>query len=140
MWFVDGDRDVGSAAGGSGAPLSVAGAMMPGVIVEIRTYQIKPGERDEFVRVMRTQSVPLLQKFGIAVLDCGPSLVDEDGAETAYLIRAFPAREIRDEQETTFYASPQWRRGPREAIVSRIESSHTVVLEMPAAAVEALRR
>ncbi|WP_191842705.1 NIPSNAP family protein [Catellatospora chokoriensis] len=110
------------------------------MIVEIRTYQIKPGERDEFVRVMRTQSVPLLQKFGIAVLDCGPSLVDEDGAETAYLIRAFPAREIRDEQETTFYASPQWRRGPREAIVSRIESSHTVVLEMPAAAVEALRR
>jgi hypothetical protein len=89
---------------------------------------------------MRDDSVPLLEKHGIAVVDCGASLVDENGAEEAYLIRSFGSLEEREEQEASFYSSEAWRRGPREAIVSRIENSHTIVLEASADAVLALKR
>ena len=109
------------------------------MIVEIRTYRLRPGTRDAFVRVMRTEALPLLAAFGIEVLDAGPSLADEDGEETAYLIRTFGSLAEREEQETRFYGSEEWRDGPRERILAPIETYHTVVLDLPAAAVEALR-
>jgi hypothetical protein len=109
-------------------------------ILEIRTYRLKPGTRDEFVRVMREESLPLLRTYGIRVLDCGPSLVDEDGHEEAYLIRAFTSLAQHAEQEDGFYSSAAWREGPREAIVSRIESYHTIVIEVPDATLAALAR
>jgi hypothetical protein len=66
------------------------------------------------------------------------SLVPEDGHEEAYLIRGFPSLAVRDEQEEAFYGSDVWRDGPREAILSRIESYHTVVLETADQAAEVL--
>lgn len=89
---------------------------------------------------MREASLPLLAKHGIDVVDCGPSLVDEDGHEEAYLIRAFPSLAAREVQEEEFYASAQWRDGPREAIISRIAAYHSIVIEAPEDAVRALRR
>jgi len=99
------------------------------MILEIRTYRLRPGTRDEFVRVMTVESLPLLTRFGIEVVSAGASLVDEDGHEEAYLVRRFPSLAVRDEQEAAFYGSPAWQTGPREAIVSRIESYHTIVVD-----------
>lgn len=109
------------------------GCYVAGVITEMRTYRLKPGTRDEFVRVMREESLPLLEAAGIAVAGCGASLVDEDG-EDAYLIRTFDSLAQRDAQDEAFYTSEAWRSGPREAIVSRIESMHTIVLDSTEAA------
>jgi hypothetical protein len=67
-------------------------------------------------------------------------LVAEDGREEAYLIRAFDSLQEHERQEREFYGSEAWLKGPREAIVSRIESYHTIVIETSEAAVEALRR
>jgi hypothetical protein len=109
-------------------------------VLEIRTYRLKPGTRDEFVRIMRDESLPLLRRHGIRVLDAGPSLVSEDGHEEAYLIRAFASIAEHRAQEDSFYGSDGWRHGPREAIVSRIKSYHTIVIEVSDAAVDALTR
>lgn len=108
------------------------------MILEIRTYRLKPGTIDEFVRVMREEAAPLLASGGIRVVAAGPSLVREDGHEEAYLIRAFPSLAERDEREAAFYGGEAWRTGPREAILSRIESYHTVVLETSEAAGDVL--
>ncbi|WP_314612900.1 NIPSNAP family protein [Streptomyces stackebrandtii] len=110
------------------------------MILEIRTYRLKPGTGDEFVRVMREESVPLLEKAGIRVLDCGASLVAEGGHEEAYLIRAFASLAEHRDQEEAFYGSDAWRQGPREAIVSRIDSSHTIVLDVPEVAAHTFQR
>ena len=110
------------------------------MILEIRTYRLKPGTGDEFVRVMREESVPLLEATGIRVVDCGASLVAEDGHEEAYLLRAFASLEAHRELEAKFYGSDAWRLGPREAIVSRIDSYHTIVLETSEQFVQALQR
>jgi hypothetical protein len=98
------------------------------MFLEIRTYRLRPGSSDEFVRVMRDEAVPLLADFGIEVVACGASLIAEDGHEEAYLIRRFPSLADRDEREEAFYTSEAWHSGPREAILSRIETFHTVVL------------
>jgi hypothetical protein len=108
------------------------------MILEIRTYRLKPGTRDEFVRVMRDEAAPLLATAGIRVVGIGASLAAEDGHEEAYLMRAFDSLSRRGEQEDAFYGSDTWRLGPREAVVSRIESYHTIVIEVSAEAVAAL--
>jgi hypothetical protein len=100
------------------------------VILEIRTYRLVPGSRDGFVRLVRDESLPLLERHGITVVAHGVSLVSEDGHEEAYLIRAFPSLDAHAEQEARFYASDDWRQGPREAILALIESYHSVVLEV----------
>ncbi|WP_431676651.1 NIPSNAP family protein [Kitasatospora sp. KL5] len=109
------------------------------MIVEVRTYRLKPGTGEEFVRVMREESVPLLEQAGITVLGCGASLFAEEGHEEAYLIRSFASLAEHREQEQRFYDSAAWTDGPREAIVSRIEQYHTVVFEVDEAGVQAFR-
>jgi hypothetical protein len=101
------------------------------MIIEIRTYRLHPGTGAEFVRVMREESLPLLAAAGIRVLAAGQSLIAEDGHEEAYLIRAFDSLDARDRQETAFYGSDTWHKGPREAIISRIVHYHTIAIEVP---------
>jgi len=82
--------------------------------------------------------VPLLREAGLRVIACGPSLAGDGDEEEAYLMRAFDSLEQRERQEESFYSSDVWRQGPREAVVSRIESMHTIVVESSDAAVAAL--
>ena len=75
------------------------------MILEIRTYRLRPGTGADFVQVMRDQARPLLTAAGIRVVGCGASLVAEDGHEEAYLMRAFESVAQRDSQEEAFYGS-----------------------------------
>lgn len=111
------------------------------MILEIRTYRLKPGTTDEFVRVMDEEAVPMLVQHGITVVDYGASLVREQPDwEEAYIMRAFPSLEAHQQQEEAFYSSQEWLEGPREAVISRIESYHTVVIETTQTAIDALTR
>jgi len=103
------------------------------MILEIRTYRLKPGTRDGSVAAMAAAQ-PLLARYGIDVVDFGASLVAEDGHEEAYLIRRFASLEERAEKEDAFYGSDEWRDGPRAAVVAPIESYHTIVLPASALA------
>ena len=105
--------------------------------VEIRSYNLKPGSRDEFHRLMTEQSMPMLERWQVDVVDYGPSLHDTD---SYFLIRAYDSLEDRQQSQDRFYDSPEWRQGPREPIVALIESYTSVVLEMDDAAVRGLRR
>jgi hypothetical protein len=110
------------------------------VILEIRTYRCVPGRRDDFISVMRRRSIPLLATYGIQVVDFGRPLVDEEPWQEAYLMRAFPSLAERDRLEETFYGADDWRVGLREAVMSCIESYHTVVLDVADEVVAALTR
>ncbi|MGW0894446.1 hypothetical protein [Saccharopolyspora sp. NPDC002578] len=110
------------------------------MIIEIRTYRLEPGTGESFAGLLRDRSVPMLRRSGIRVLDHGLSAVAEDGHEEAYLIRAFPDLETRVAQENAFYGGDAWKTGPREEIVSRISSYHTIVLEVPEQAATSLAK
>jgi len=105
-------------------------------LLEIRSYNLKPGTRQEFHRLFVERSLPMLKRWKVDVVRYGPSPHDED---TYYLMRAFPSLEIREQSEDAFYGSDEWKLGPREAILALIENYTTIVLEMEESIVKALR-
>jgi hypothetical protein len=104
--------------------------------VEIRSYNLNPGSRDEFHRLVCEQSLPLLKRWGVDVVAFGSSPHDDT---SYYLIRAYKDLDDRQSSQDAFYASPDWRQGPREAILSLIDSDTSIVIEMEDAVVDALR-
>ena len=108
----------------------------PMVTVEFRSYTLKPGRAGEFDRLMRLQALPLLHKWGFDVVAQGLSA---DGDDRAYLVRAYRDLIHREASEDIFYGSTEWLDGPREAILDCIADYGSVVLELPAGSVDALR-
>jgi hypothetical protein len=67
----------------------------------------------------------------------GPSLHDEN---TYYVIRRYDSRALRDQMEDSYYASDDWRKGPREAMLALIENYVDAVFEVEEVTVAGLRR
>jgi hypothetical protein len=105
--------------------------------VEIRSYNLKPGTRDEFHQLVVEKSMPMLKRWKVDVVDFGPSLHDEN---SYYLIRAYQSLSDRQQSQDAFYGSDEWRQGPRDEIMALIENYTTVVVEMEEATVNALRQ
>ena len=106
-------------------------------VVEIRSLNLKPGTRDEFHRVYVEWALPVLLRWKFDVLAYGPSLHDQD---SYYVIRRFDSVAQREQAEDAYYASDDWRKGPREAIMALIEDYRDVVFELDEAGVRGLRR
>jgi len=111
--------------------------MKTATLVEIRSYNLKPGCRAAFHRHMLQDAWPMLLQWDVDVLSFGSSPHDEN---SYYLIRAYDNLAHRQASQDAFYGSAEWRLGPREAIVSRIENYTSIVLEMDQVAVDALRQ
>lgn len=107
-----------------------------GKIIEIRGYNLKPGSRPGFHRLMIEQAVPMLRRWRCDVVAFGPSLHDED---SYHLMRAYRSLGHRDESQDAFYASTEWRQGPREALLACIDSYTSVVRELDEETVDKLR-
>jgi NIPSNAP protein len=106
-------------------------------LVEIRSYNLKPGRRDEFHRLFLEEALPMLKRWSVDVVTYGPSLHDEN---SYYLIRRFDNLAQREESEDTFYGSDEWRQGPREAILACIENYTEIVLELDGRTMQGLRK
>ena len=104
--------------------------------VEIRSYTLKPGTRDEFHRLFIEDAFPMLQRWNVDVVAYGRSLHDEN---SYYLIRRFDSLSQRQQSENAFYSSDEWRRGPRESIITLIENYTEVVLEVDEVTLQGLR-
>lgn len=105
-------------------------------LLDIRTYKIVPGRRDDFDRIVREGTVPMLHRFGIQVVGFGPSSVDDDHY---YLMRAFPSASRRREQLESFYGSDEWEQTYEDVVMELIEAYHTVVVEIAPSIGEALK-
>lgn len=122
--FIAGVAGICCTAGASsGEPSAAPAGANP--VIEIRTYKLKEGSLDEFDRMVRERSMPLLARWNVDVVAFGPSV---DGEDTYVLIRAFDSLKAREAEEAAFYASEDWRNGPREAILALIEDYTSVVL------------
>ena len=105
-------------------------------IVEIRSYNLKPGTRDRFHQLFVRESLPMLERWKVDVVAYGPSLHDSD---SWFLMRAYPSVEARQRSEDAFYGSDEWKKGPREAILADIESYATIVIHPNEATLRGLR-
>jgi hypothetical protein len=105
--------------------------------VEFRSYNLKPGSRDEFHQLFLEQALPMLERWRVDVVSYGPSAHDEN---SYFLFRSYPGLEAREQSQRAFYGSAEWRDGPRVAIVGLIESYTSVVVELDDPTVDGLRR
>ena len=102
-------------------------------VLDLRTYKLIPHSGEEFDRIFRERSLPMLQRYGIDVVGYGASLEDHD---VYYLMRAFPSVALRDEQLSAFYGSDEWRDEHRDSVLALVASYHTVVVELAATTTE----
>jgi len=94
------------------------------MIIEMRTYKLKPGKRDEFLKIFRTKSVPAHAEIGMKIL--GPWLSIED-PDTVFFMRGFPDIVSREPMKAKFYEGELWKRELEQVLMPMIER-HDVVL------------
>ncbi len=96
------------------------------MITEIRVYKLKAGKAAEYKKVFTEQSLPMLKRWNINVVDYGFSLID---ADSFYLIRNYENLEQRKESQAAFYGSDEWINGPEKIIMDCIDTYNTTVVE-----------
>lgn len=94
-------------------------------VLELRLYRLHPGTRDRFHEIFVTGALPMLTRFGVDVVDHGPSVLDDTGY---YLVRAFPSMESRAEMLARFYGSEEWLTTYDTEVMAMIDGYQTVVL------------
>jgi hypothetical protein len=96
------------------------------MIIEMRTYKIKPGLRTEFLEIFESRSVPEHQKIGMKILGPFLSLENDD---TFFFMRAFPDLESRDPLKARFYEGKLWKQELEQKLMPMIEKYDVVVVE-----------
>jgi hypothetical protein len=94
------------------------------MIVEVRSYRIKPGRRAEFINFFETRAVPALRSYGMQVL--GP-LLDLENPNKFVWLRSFPSLDERERMRDAFYGSGLWK-NELEAVAMPMLESYDVIL------------
>lgn len=72
------------------------------------------------------QSLPMMKRWKVNVVDYGFSLIDKD---SFYLIRSYENLKQRKENQEAFYGSGEWTNGPEKSIMNCIETYNTSVVD-----------
>ncbi len=94
------------------------------MIVEVRSYRIKPGRREEFIKLFESRAIAAQREYGMPVL--GP-LLDVENPNKFVFLRSFPSLEERDRMKDVFYNSPIWK-NELEPIAMPMLDSYDVIL------------
>jgi len=118
-------------------PSETSGPRRARRIIEIRVLTLKPGSRAEFHRVYVERALPLLRQWKFDIVSFGPSPHNET---TFYVVRAYDDLADRQRREDAYYDSDDWKNGPREAMLSLIETYVDAVLEVDEPTIAGLRQ
>ena len=94
------------------------------MIVEVRSYRIKPGRREEFIQFFETRSAPALRSHGMKIL--GP-LLDLENPNKFVFLRSFPSLDERERMKNDFYEGELWK-NELESIAMPMLDSYDVIL------------
>ena len=98
------------------------------MIIEMRTYKIKPGQRERFLEIFRTKSMPAHAEIGMRI--CGPFLSVED-EDSFFFMRGFPDLASREPMKARFYEGELWKHELESVLMPMIASYDAVVVEAP---------
>ena len=96
------------------------------MIVEVRSYRIKPGRRVEFIQFFETRSVPALRSHGMRVV--GP-LLDLENPNKFVWLRIFPSLDERERMKVAFYEGELWKNELESIAMPMIESYDVILCE-----------
>ncbi|HKT67969.1 MAG TPA: NIPSNAP family protein [Terriglobales bacterium] len=94
------------------------------MIIEMRTYKLKPGKRAQFLEIFRSKSMPAHAEIGMKIL--GPFLSLED-PDTFFFMRGFPDLPSREPMKAKFYEGELWK-GELEIVLMPMIDKYEVVL------------
>ncbi len=98
------------------------------MVIEMRTYKLKPGCRERFLEIFRAKSVPAHDEIGMKIL--GPFLSIED-ADTFFFMRGFPDLQSREPMKAKFYESELWKRDLENVLMPMIERYDVTLVNDP---------
>lgn len=96
------------------------------MIVEVRSYRIKPGRRDEFIEFFQTRAIPAQQAHGMKIV--GPMLDVENPNKFVWL-RLFPSLEQREAMRDTFYGGDLFKNELEPIAMSMLESYDVILCQ-----------
>ena len=96
------------------------------MIVEMRTYKLKPGMRDRFLEIFRTKSVPAHDRIGMKII--GPFISIED-PDVFFFMRGFPNLPAREPMKAQFYEGELWKRELEHVLMPMIEKYDVVLVD-----------
>jgi hypothetical protein len=96
------------------------------MIIEMRTYKIKPGKRSDFLKTFEGKVRPEHERIGMKIL--GPFLSIED-ADTFFWMRAFPDLKSRERMRDEFYEGKLFKEDLEKNHVPMLEKYEVVVVE-----------
>jgi hypothetical protein len=96
------------------------------MIIEMRTYKLKPGMRTRFLEIFRSKSVPAHDEIGMKIL--GPFLSIED-PDAFFFMRGFPDLPSRDPMKAKFYEGELWKNELESVLMAMIEKYDVVLVD-----------
>src|SRR6266404_3513485 len=98
------------------------------MIIEMRTYETKPGKRSQFLEIFRSKSIPAHTEIGMKIL--GPFLSIED-PDTFFFMRGFPDVASREPMKAKFYEGELWKRELENILMPMLDKYEVVLVEDP---------
>ena len=96
------------------------------MIVEVRSYRITPGKRDEFVKFFEERSIAAQQSYGMKIV--GPML-DLENPNKFVFLRGFPTMEELHRMKDEFYGGKLWKEEFEHVLMPMIESYDVILCE-----------
>ncbi len=96
------------------------------MIIEMRTYKLKPGVREKFLAVFRAKSMPAHDEIGMKILGPWPSIEDPD---IFFFMRGFPDLESREPMKAKFYEGQLWKQELENVLMPMIEKYDVVLVD-----------
>jgi hypothetical protein len=96
------------------------------MIIEMRTYTLKPGTREVFLKIFRAQSIPAHDEIGMKII--GPFLSIES-PDVFFFMRGFPDLASREPMKTKFYEGELWKRELENVLMPMIEKYEVVLVD-----------
>jgi len=94
------------------------------MIIEMRTYKLKPGTRAQFLEIFRSKCVPAHADIGMKIL--GP-FASVDDPDMFFFMRGFPDLASREPMKAQFYEGELWK-GELESLMMPLIEKYDVVL------------
>ena len=98
------------------------------MIVEMRTYQTKPGMRTRFLEIFEMRTLPEHRRLGMAIAGPFPSVENPD---VFFFMRGFPDVESREAMKAGFYEGRLWKEELEGVLMPMLERYDVVVVDDP---------
>ena len=106
------------------------------MFIELREYRAKPGQRDNLVKVMEDEVIPLNVSKGMTVLG---SFVGEEEDDLYIWMRRFESEEARERLYNAVYESDTWKNGVAARVRGFMDRDRTVIRRIESTPVSAIQ-